>query len=162
MARGGGSLVVVIISLFYVLAGFWRLLQLRKYFEFALVFVVYFGSALVLYFGFTYSFSLESPSLRVWVAAPFIVLLLLWLISGYFIRKYVLDSTNRNLHLIKPGPRMKLRFIGAILTCIGLSVWLYGRFAPFSENVFIWALIFSLVCLILGLPYLVTGRKIGE
>lgn len=162
MARGGGSLIVVIISLFYVLLGFWRLLQLRKYFEFALVFIVYFGLALILYFGFTYSFNLESPRMRVWVVAPFIVLLLFWLISGYFIRQYVLDSTSRSHHLIKSGPRMKLRFIGAILTCTGLSVWLYGTFSPFSEGVFIWALIFSLVCLILGLPYLVTGRKIGE
>jgi hypothetical protein len=162
MARGGSSLIIVVISLFYVLASFWRLLQLRKYFEFALVFIVYFGLALILYFGFTYSFNLETPGMRVWVVAPFIVLLLFWLISGYFIRKFVLDSTSRSLHPIKSGPRLKLRLIGAILTCTGLSVWLYGRFVPFTDDLFIWALMFSLVCLILGLPYLVTGKKIGK
>jgi len=82
--------------------------------------------------------------------------------SGYFVRKYILDLTSGNLRSISSNPKRKWRFLGAVLTCIGLGVWLYGGFSPFSERIFIWALIFSLLCMILGVPYLVTGRKMSE
>jgi hypothetical protein len=162
MARAGGLVISAILSLLYVIVGFWKLLQFRKYFEFVLVFAVYFGLALVLYFGFIYSYNLENANIRVWVVAPLIILLLVWLMSGFFIRKYVLDVTNVNSSPHSTNPNMKLRFIGAIIFCTGLGVWLYGRFSPFSESIFIWALIFSLLCMIFGGLYLVTGKRISE
>lgn len=161
--RGGfGILITVVGSLFYLFAGFWRLLQFRKYFEFTLVFIIYFGLALVLYFGFIYSFALESPNMRIWVITPFILLLLIWFLSGFFVQKYVLDLTGKNRISTKPNASVRLRVIGAILTCSGLGVWLYGSFSPFSENIFIWALISSLVCMTFGIPYLMMGRKISD
>lgn len=171
MSRGGLGLIAIVIgSLFYLFAGFWNLLKCRKYFEFALVFVCYFITALFLYFGFTYSWNIQNPDMRIWIFAPFLVLSLVWLLSGFFVRTYVLEvigkidysSQTYYSKKPKPKPKIKIRFVGAILSFIGLGIWFYGAFSPFSGNTYICALMFSLICMLFGAIYLMTGRKVSD
>jgi len=159
MLRGSGGLILVIGSLFYIFAGCYKLLQFKKYIEFAFVFTFYFGTALLLSLGFTYSWNLDVPNMRVWAVTPFIFLLMFWLISGFFVRKYV----AKIIYGIRTAKaRLKIRMIGAILFIVGLGIWLYGNFNPFNESIFIWALLFSVICMASGIPYLFTGRKFSE
>ena len=159
--RRGGALVAIVASLFYVFAGFYRLLQFKKYVQFAFVFLIYFGLALLLYFGFTYSWNLDVPDMRVWAVTPFIFLLLSWLMSGFFVRKYVANVVSENRFRLSKA-RLKIRIFGTVLFGLGLSIWLYGNFHPFNDRIFIWALLFSVICMVLGVPYMFTGRKMSE
>lgn len=91
------------------------------------------------------------------MVAPFIILFIFWLLSGFFVRSYV-DKLEgkiiyRSMELFpskKSKPKIKVRFFGAVLTCFGFCICLYGNFFPFQENIFTWALGFSLICMTLG------------
>jgi hypothetical protein len=94
--------------------------------------------ALTIYFGLTWSWNRSTGDLRVWGAMPFIFLLMLFSISGFFVEKW----TQRAVQPTHSPSRPKKRhWLNPLLFVVGLGTWLYGVFVPIPEPVFIFALL---------------------
>lgn len=162
MHRGSGSLVVLLVSWFYVVASFHRLWRARLYAKFFVTLAVFSCLGLLIYAGLLWSFHLGSGDLRVWAGAPFIFLALAFLLSGFFLHRYVEDSTRGVVVRHRVFPSTRVRLAGAFLSAAGVAIWVYGIVHPIAGPPFIVALIVSLYCMLFGFPYFIAGKKIGD
>jgi hypothetical protein len=162
MNRGSGSFVVLLVSWFYVFVSFHRLWRERLYKKFFVTLAVFSFLGLFIYAGLLWSFSLGSGDLRVWAVAPFVFLALGFLLSGFFLRRYVEDRIRGAIARDRVSPSTRVRIAGAFLSTVGVAIWVYGIVHPISGTPFIVALIVSLYCMLFGFPYLIAGKKIGD
>jgi len=165
MHRGNGAIIVLAISEFYVLASFYRLIRHRFYAHFIAVLGAFLGFGLVIYLGLAWALSFEKADLRIWVAIPFVALIPVFLLSGFFVRRNVEIYVEQRLGRIRqeaPKGKLARRALGASLIAVGAGVWGYGIIKPFSSTLQIPALVIALYSVVFGVAYLLTGRRIRE
>jgi hypothetical protein len=165
MTRGGGALIVIAISWFFVVSSLWRLWHHRLRREFFVALGVLSALAALLYIGLSWSWTLETGDQRAWAVAPFIFLLILYLFSGFFLRSYVearLEPPGQSVASSRRRPSTAHRIAGGGLAALGVGVWVYGLARPITGTAYIWVLIFALASMLFGVAYLFTGKKIGD
>ena len=160
MSRGGGTVIILIASCFYVLASFYQLIRQQRYLQFIKTLAIYVAVAYLIYFGLLWSDSFDDGDTRIWVAVPFVILAMWFLLSGFILRSYVEKLLLKNVERSKPS--IQLRIIGAILSLSGLTLWVYGIVYPLKGNTCIILLLLSLCCMIFGTLYLITGKSLNK
>ena len=159
-----GTLVLLVASVCCFVAGFFRLLQRRMYHQFILALCAFASVGFVIYLGLEWALSFDTGDVRVWVAAPFAVLVPMYLMSGFIIRGYAARLLGEHGETARPTVPSdpKIRLIGGVLTATGVGVWLYGIAFPLSRRPYIFALVLALYCVVLGVPYLLAGKRVRD
>ena len=161
--RSGG--LIIIVSLVMAVIGFWRLWMAgrqKAFFKFLAGVVAY---PVV----FSLVSKIPDDHLRLWVAIPVACLLPLWLLIGIFI--YTASENAKSKHMkentIRPESNdtfiTKRRILGLILSLVGVVVWVYGATHPeMTKNIEIILLGGFMYAMLIGLCWLITGKRIGE
>lgn len=166
MYRSGGLAGIILIfgSIYYVSTGMWRLFRHCRYREllYTLSFLSLGGT--LIYFLFSMGWNRPTGELRIWFAAPGIILFLIWILSGFFVRQYV-DAVLAKNNDTTSMPQLKTtiqRCIGGILITTSIIVWVYGVIHPLSKDTFIYGLLTCLGLLIFGMRLAVKGTRLDD
>lgn len=151
MYRSGGLAAVVLAfaSIYYAATGLWKLYRYRRFRELFCSIFLLLVSAILIYILLTVGWDQPTGDQRVWFAAPAIILLLIWVLSGFFVRQYVENLLSSKEYF---GPRkcstktLILRGTGWGMLLIAIGIWSYGAVRPLGNKFYIWGMLLCLVC----------------
>ncbi len=161
--RSGGGIIIV--SLIMLVIGFWRLWRIGR----RKAFFMFLAGIIAYPVVFSLVLNIADDHLRLWAAVPVACLAPFWIIIGIFV--YSASESTKSKH-IKEGATLhrsnvvfmtKRRLLGLILSLTGILVWGYGATHPeITTKTEILALGVSMYSMLIGLCWLITGKRLGE
>ena len=107
----------------------------------------------------------HSCNQRVWFAVPAIILMLIWILSGFFVRQYVENviSPKEYSGLCTLSKKtLFLRKVGWGALLVSTVIWSIGVVNPLSDRLYIGGMILCLLCLIFGFRNIVRGTRLDD
>jgi hypothetical protein len=162
MHRGSGTIIILGVSVFYAVASFYRLWARGRYLHFFKLLGGFVGWGGLLALGFWYAMGIPNADQRVWAVIPVVIQVPILMLSGFLLRSYVEHVLDPARYLPRRPADPRIRLLGAVLSAIAFSLWLYGVLHPMTGSNS--GIILAVMCYsaIFGVPYLIAGRRIND
>lgn len=150
----------VLASLFFLLAGIWKLVSQKKYKESIVVILIIVG-VVVAIIMLIFIGRKQTGDHSFWFYTPAVLLLFYGFISGFIMRNYVDNHINpkkSSKPTQKPIVPLWRRIVGWILIILSTSIWTYGIFYPFIGSMYIVILTVLMFGFFGGLSLLYSGE----